>query len=89
MLRDSLPSLEPIATVWILMFCNSTALAASVGVMVLELSEPSVMRMMMRDFVSSYSSSRVAALDMAEPIAVPSSSPLSGSIVCSFSMRNA
>lgn len=64
------------------------ALAASEGVMVPELLEPSVMRIMMRDLVSLYSSRRVAALEMAEPMAVPSSRFLSGSMSCSFSVRN-
>lgn len=77
---ESLPSLEPMATVWMVMFCRAMALAASDGVMVPELLEPSVMRMMMRDLVSLYSRRRVAALEMAEPMAVPSSRSLSGSM---------
>lgn len=79
--------MDPIATVWILMFCSATALAASVGLIVPELFDPSVMSMMMRDLVSLYSSRRVAALERAEPMAVPSSSWLLGSTVCSFFMR--
>lgn len=88
MLRGSLPSFDPIATVCIFIFCKATALAASAGLMEPELLDPSVMRMMMRDFVSSYSRSLVAALETAEPIAVPSSSPRSGFTLCSFSIRN-
>ncbi len=70
------------------MFWRATFSAASVGLMVPELFDPSVISMMMRDLVSLYFRRRVAELDRADPMAVPSSKCPLGSMASSLWMRN-